>query len=141
MTGPADPPLGHNGGPPLDEPVATERGTCRRCPHWRPPPDGEQRAYEHFRLGLSRRRVKRPSGSCDRVIMAPGRPLSFSATSAEFSCLNISPKPPAPTPRGGGFVTIYEGGRIVWQGAEEAMPARFRQEALDLGPGGGRPGE
>jgi len=141
MTGPVDPPLGHNGGPPLEEPVAAERGACRRCRHWRLPPEGEQRAYEHFRLGLSRRRVKRPSGACDRVIMAPGRPVSFSATAAEFSCLNFEAKPPVPIPRGGGFVTIYERGRIVWQGAQEAMPARFRQEAPGLpapGAEGGR---
>ena len=32
----------------------------------------------------------------------------------------------APSVAAQGYVTIYEGGHIVWQGAEEAMPARFR---------------
>jgi hypothetical protein len=142
MTGPVDPPIGHNGGPPLEEPPRPEAGQCKHCRHWHAPSQTEQRAYEHFRLGLSKRRVKRPAGACDRVLTRPDKPVSFSATSAEFGCLNFSAKSPAPRPTGGGFVTIYEAGRIVWQGGEEAMPARFRQEALDLpapgAEGGGR---
>ncbi|MGI9377721.1 MAG: hypothetical protein ACR2PC_16760 [Tsuneonella suprasediminis] len=51
---------GHNGGPPLDEPVDRRSGQCKHCIHWDAPPENEQRAYEWFRLGLSRRRVKRP---------------------------------------------------------------------------------
>lgn len=124
----ADRSIGDNGGPPLDdEPVATIR-TCRWCRHWSAPSEREQRDYEHFRLGLSRRRVKRPSGACDRVRMAPGKPLAFSATVAEFSCLNFAakPLPPVAMPRRGGFVTIYEGDRIVWQGSEEDLPEEYR---------------
>ena len=56
MTAPVDPPFGHNGGPPLVDPVTRERGLCKHCRHWAPPADGEQRAYDYFRLGLSRRR-------------------------------------------------------------------------------------
>lgn len=142
MTAPVDPPFGHNGGPPLVDPVTRERGLCKHCRHWAPPADGEQRAYDYFRLGLSRRRVKRPCGTCDRVLMAPGRPTSFSATTAEFGCFNFSARPAAPPSRtGGGFVTIHEAGRILWQGPEEQMPARFRQAELDLPPGGGARGE
>lgn len=118
----------HNNGPPLDDdPPATIR-TCRWCRHWSPPSEREERDYEHFRLGLSRRRVKRPSGACDRVLMAPGRPLTFSAAVAEFSCLNFAarPLPPPDMPRRGGFVTIYEGDRIIWQGAEENLPEEYR---------------
>lgn len=124
--GPPSP--GHNNGPPLDDdPPATIR-TCRWCRHWSPPSERQERDYDHFRLGLSRRRVKRPSGACDRVLMAPGRPLAFSATVAEFSCLNFAarPLPPRDMPRRGGFVTIYEGDRIVWQGAEEDLPEDYR---------------
>lgn len=132
MTAAPDPGLGHNGGPPLDEPGSDARGRCRDCRHWRAPPDTEQRAYEWFRLGLSRRRVRRPTGACDRVVLSASRAPAFSATTAEFGCINFEAKPPPPQPKGGGFVTIYDGGRVVWQGPEEAVPARFNQEELDL---------
>lgn len=123
------PGAGHNNGPPLDDddPPATIR-TCRWCRHWSPPSEWEERAWEHLRLGLSRRRVKRPTGACDRVLMAPGKPLAFSATVAEFSCLNFAakPLPPVDMPRRGGFVRIYEGDEIVWQGAEDDLPDQYR---------------
>ncbi len=35
-------------------------------------------------------------------------------------------------PKGGGFVTIWENGRVVWQGREEDIPARFLQQDLGL---------
>ncbi len=125
----------HNGGPPLDPPPVTTSPRCKYCRHWRPPPEREQQAYEFFQLGLSRRRVRRPAGACDRVLLAPGKPLSFSATSGEFACLNFeaSPSPPS-RPSGSAFVTISEGGRIVWQGPEDQIPAQFRQDELDLPP-------
>ncbi|MEN3213963.1 hypothetical protein PUR23_28675 [Methylorubrum populi] len=53
-------------------------------------------------------------------------------TSGEFGCGNFEAVPPPPMPKGGGFVTIWQGGRIVWEGHEEAIPARFLQEDLDL---------
>jgi len=122
------PPIGHNGGPPLDDDPPSTIRTCRWCRHWSPPSEWEERAYEYFRLGLSRRRVKRPSGACDRVKMAPNKPLAFSATVAEFSCLNFeaTPRPPIEIPRRGGFVTVWEGDRIAWQGVEEDMPEEYR---------------
>lgn len=146
MSGPDDvrSSLGHNGGPPLDDtsqrPTLPAGASCRSCRHWRAPPEAEERNYEAFRLGLSRRRVRRPSGACDRVVLGPGRPPAFSATSAEFVCLNFEQRPPAPPRSGGGYVTIYEGGRIVWQGPEERLPSRFQQDELDLpeGPSRGR---
>ena len=113
MTGSDPPPsFGHNGRPPLEEPVRHARGRCRECRHWRAPSDDELRAYEWFRLGLSHRRVRRPAGACDRVVLSPGRP-------------------PEPKPAGG-YVTIWESGRVVWQGSEEAIPARFLQADFDL---------
>ncbi len=120
--------IGHNGGPSLDD---EEKGPpvpryCKYCRHWSPPPDSEVSAYEFFRLGLSRRRVKRPSGSCDRVLMREGKPLAFSATTDTFGCLNFLGKPPAPIVQGRGFVTIYEGDRVVWQGHEEDVPEQYR---------------
>jgi len=99
--------------------------SCRSCRHWRAPSEAEERNDEAF-LGLSRRRVRRQSGACDRVLLSPGRPPAFSATAAEFVCLNFEQRPPPSPPSGGGYLTIYEGGRIVWQGAEERLPARFR---------------
>lgn len=120
---------GHNGGPPLDDdPPFRGRPACKWCRHWSAPSESERRAYEYFRLGLSRRRVKRPSGSCDRVLMAPGKPLAFSGTDGEFSCLNFSarPAPPVEVPKRGGFVTIWSGDRIVWKGNEEDVPEEYR---------------
>lgn len=94
MTAAPDPRLGHNGGPPLEEPSSEARGRCRDCRHWHAPPETEQRAYEWFRLGLSRRRVRRPTGACDRVVLSAGRAPAFSATTAEFGCINFEAKPP-----------------------------------------------
>jgi hypothetical protein len=124
--------FGHNGGPALEEPVGTRPGQCKHCRHWRPPPEGERQAYEAFRLGHSRRRVRRPTGACDRVLIGNNPRPAFSATVGEFGCRNFQAAPLAPMPKGGGYVTIWQGGRIVWEGAEEAIPARFLQEDLGL---------
>ena len=104
----------------------TSPAYCKYCRHWLPPPDGEISVYEFFRLGLSRRRVKRPSGACDRVLMRRGTPLAFSATADTFGCINFLARPSDPVPCGRGFVTIYVGDRIVWQGSEEDMPEEHR---------------
>jgi len=76
--------------------------------------------------------VKRPTGACDRVHLGNRPTPAFSATTAEFGCRNFEAAAPKPSPAGGGFVTIWENGRIVWQGPEEKMPARYLQQALDL---------
>jgi len=120
--------IGHNGGPALED---EDRGQptphyCKYCRHWSPPPDWEVRAYEAFQIGVSKRRVKRSSGSCDRVLIQYGKPLSFATTTDTFGCLNFSAKPPVPIARGHGFVTVYEGDRIVWQGHEEDLPDTYR---------------
>jgi hypothetical protein len=99
--------VGHNGGPPLDEPAPAASGYCRDCRHWNAPPESDRRAYEFYRLGLSRRRVKRPTGACDRVLLTPGRKPTFGATPAEFGCGNFEPLPEKARARGGGFVTIW----------------------------------
>ena len=126
MTAPSVP-VGHNGGPPLnDENGPPVPRYCKYCRHWSPPSDGEVQAYEWFQLGLSRRRVKRPAGSCDRVLMQSGKPLAFSATVDSFGCLNFSAKPRPPIPPGRGFVRIYEGDNVVWQGREEDLPDEYR---------------
>ncbi|MCP1556821.1 UNVERIFIED_ORG: hypothetical protein M2438_005323 [Methylobacterium sp. SuP10 SLI 274] len=124
--------VGHNGGPALGELADTRPGRCKHCRHWMAPSDEEQRAYEWFHLGLSRRRVRRPTGACDRVLVGNNPRPAFSATSAEFGCDNFEAAPPLPIPRGGGFVTIWQDGRIAWQGREEDIPARFLQQDLDL---------
>jgi hypothetical protein len=125
-------PRGHNGGPALDESAAPRLGRCKHCRHWKAPSEGERQAYEWFQLGLSRRRVRRPTGACDRVLFGNNPKPSFSATSGEFGCANFEAAPPPAILKGGGFVTIWQGGRIVWEGHEEAIPARFLQEDLDL---------
>lgn len=118
----------HNGGPALDD---EDRGPpvpryCKYCRHWSPPSEREVSDYEAFQRGVSRRRVKRPSGSCDRVLMQAGKPLAFSATVDTSGCLNFSAKPTEPIRCGRGFVTIYEGGRVVWKGHEEDLPEEYR---------------
>ncbi len=95
-----------------------------------------------FRLGLSRKRVKRPSGTCDRVLLGGQSSTVFSATTAEFGCLNFEAKPRPARPVSSDFVTIWRNGRIAWQGPEEKTPSRYLQETLDLEDGdGGKPGE
>lgn len=130
MTGRPIPP-GHNGAPPLDPPVP-QRGQCKNCIHWNAPSEKQQRAYEFFRFGLSRKRVKRPTGTCDRVLLDGRSSTVFSATAAEFGCRNFEEKPRPARCAGGGFVTIWNKGRVVWQGPEEKIPPRFQQQALDL---------
>lgn len=123
----------HNGGPPLGEPAADSRpGQCKHCRHWQAPSEREQHAFEGFRLGLSRRRVKRPAGSCERVLLGKGTTPVFSTTVAEFGCRNFAAAPPKAVPKGSAFVTISQHGRIVWQGPEDQMPAYFEDQDLDL---------
>ena len=70
--------------------------------------------------------MRRPAGSCDRVLLRPSKPLAFSATVDTFSCLNFTATPlMEPTP-GKGFVTIYEGDRVIWSGHEEDAPEEYR---------------
>jgi hypothetical protein len=88
-------PIGHNGGPSIDEEKDDHTGP-HYCKYWRPPSDWDIRAHEAFQLGISRRRVKRPSGTCDRVLVQQGKPLSFAATVDTFSCLHFSAKPTEP---------------------------------------------
>jgi hypothetical protein len=125
------PPPGHNGGPPLDDPAPGRPGRCRDCRHWQPPPENLERDYEAFRLGLSRRRVKRPAGFCDRVLLGHAKIPAFSATDGNFSCRNFEPAPPKQPPKGGGFVTIWRGNRILWKGPEDEIPPRFRDDDPD----------
>ncbi|WP_323042983.1 hypothetical protein [Gemmobacter sp.] len=125
-------PPGHNGGPPLDDPASDRPGRCRDCRHWTPPPEGLERDYEAFRLGLSRRRIKRPTGFCDRVLLGNSKIPAFSGTAGNFSCRNFEPAPPKPAPRGRGFVTIWVGNRVVWKGPEDEIPDRFRDGDPDL---------
>ena len=89
-------PSGHNGGPPLDDPAPDRPGRCRDCRHWQPLPENLERDYEYFRLGLSRRRVKRPTGFCDRVLLGNSKIPAFSGTVGSFSCANFEPAPPKP---------------------------------------------
>lgn len=118
----------HNGAPPPDEPAANSRsGQSKHCRHWQAPPESEQRAFERLQLGLSRRRVKRQAGSCDRVLLGKRMTPAFSMATAEFGCRNFVAAPPKAAAEGSAFVTISQHGRIVWQGQEDRVPARFKQ--------------
>jgi len=131
MTDPVRP--GQNGGPLPDDPAADSRpGQCKHCRHSQAPPEREQRAFERFRPGLSRGRVKRPAGSCDRVLLGKRTTPVFSATTAEFGCRNFAAAPPKAAPEGSAFVTISQRGCIVSQGPEDQMPAHFEPQNLDL---------
>ncbi|MCK9544048.1 MAG: hypothetical protein M0R03_18670 [Novosphingobium sp.] len=120
-------PIGHNNPPePPPAPTLPQSARCALCRHWNPPSEAEESAYRAFALGVSKRRVREPSGSCDRVMHRPGGPLSFAGTLGRSRCFNFEEKPPERPRRGAGFVTIYEGNRVVWQGREGEEPARFR---------------
>lgn len=124
------PPIGHNGGEPLDDDKDDYTGPhyCKYCRHWRPPLDWDVRAYEAFQLGISRRRVRRPSGTCDRVLMLKGKPLSFAATVDNFSCFNFSAKPPEPPQWRPelAYVKVYEDDDVVWEGKAKDLPEEYR---------------
>lgn len=64
---------------------------CRNCQHWSEPPAEEVARHDAYVRGVTSRPVRRPLGSCDRVLLTRGRPAAFSATAAEFSCLNFQP--------------------------------------------------
>ena len=121
-------PIGHNQPPEATAPTPTlpASARCAMCRHWKPPSEAEESAYRSFALGVSKRRVREPSGSCDRVMHRPGGPISFAGTVGRSRCFNFEEKPPAKRRRGAAFVTIYEGNRIAWQGREGEEPARFR---------------
>lgn len=133
--------IGHNGGPSLDEdrpatappPRLPYDAACVRCQHWTAPTEREESDYRAWQGGYGRR-VKEPSGACHRVMHRPGGPLSFSATMGRSRCFNFERKPdPAPDRRGArGFVTIWRGDTILWQGTEGEEPAEFRQTEMDF---------
>lgn len=134
-------PIGHNNGPPLDDerPAAAETprlpydAACARCAHWTPPSEREESDYRAWTGGYGRR-VKEPSGHCFRVLHRPGGPTAFAGTMGRSRCFNFEAKAdPEPDRRSGrGFVTIWQGDKILWQGTEGEEPAQFRQQELDL---------
>lgn len=99
---------------------------CRYCRHWHAPDPTLLAAFDPFREGITKRPVKQPVGHCDQVLIATGRPVSFSTTAPGFTCLNFQAFAPMSVPSGDGMVTVYEGDRIVWQGQEVDMPDRYR---------------
>jgi hypothetical protein len=76
--------------------------------------------------------VKRPAGTCDRVLLGGRTRTVFSATTGEFGCRNFEAAPSKPRVAGSAFVTIWKNGRAVWQGSEDKIPPRYQQRALDL---------
>ena len=133
--------FGHHGGPPLEDepPSAAEPpglphdAACIRCLHWTPPSEREEFDYRAWQGGYGRR-VREPSGHCFRVMHRPGGPTAFAGTMGRNRCFNFERKPdpdPATRPTRG-FVTIWQGDKILCQGTEGEEPAEFRQEELDL---------
>lgn len=130
---PAPAPIGHNGAPP--EPLARRPygASCAHCQHWAAPNERDVRDYEAFQRGVIKRRVKEPSGFCHRILHSPrGTPAAGGCVGRSF-CFNFEEDTrPKPAHDRRGFVTIYEGDRIVWQGTEGDEPAKYRQAELDL---------
>lgn len=126
---------GHNGGPPLEEPTHPPAGTCGTCRHWQPPGPGEVRRYEIWHITGRGGRVREPSGSCDRMLTRPGAvPAHCGTKGRTAACHNFVPAAPAPlSTRGGGYVMVWQDGRIAWQGWEEHLPERFRREEREAG--------
>lgn len=126
---------GHNGGPSLEEPVHPPPGTCGTCRHWQPPEPGEVRRYEIRRLTGRGASVREPSGGCDRMLVRPGAIPAHCGTKGRTSaCHNFAPAAPASPPAwGGGYVTVWQGDRIAWQGWEEHLPDQFRREEREAG--------
>lgn len=99
--------------------------SCRYCIHWTSPTEETERAYEAFRLGQARKRVRKPTGTCDHVQLISGKPPSFASTEPSFYCLNFTAKPVVRRESGDGYVTIYQGDHSAWQGEEKDIPAEF----------------
>ena len=123
--------IGHNGAPELDPQTVPSNAACSRCEHWNAPSDRDLGEYRMYEIGVSKRPVKKPTGSCHRVLMRPGAIRAFAATPAHFACLNYEADTrPKPAVDRRGFVTIWEGDRIAWQGIEGNEPAQYRQQEL-----------
>lgn len=130
---------GHNGGPSLDGvgargPASNTRGRRR---FWHPPAVADVEARRRWESGISRRRVREPSGHCHgHPRHDPRGAVRVSgATPAHHPCANWQERPapvPASPGESRGFVTIYKGDRVVWQGRGEHMPAWARQREMDL---------
>jgi len=124
MTDPVRP--GQNGGPLPDEPAADSRpGQCKHCRHWQAPPEREQRAFERFRLGLSRQRDKRPELRPRPAWQADD--VGLLCDDGRVRLPQLAAASPKAAPEGSAFVTISRHGHIVWQGPEDRVPVRFKQ--------------
>jgi hypothetical protein len=67
--------------------------------------------------------VDGPTGACDRVLIGSNPRPAFSATVGEFGCGTFAAAPPPPPmPKGGGFVTIWQGGPVVWETMRKRSP-------------------
>lgn len=130
----------HNGGPPLEDGAAAAEpprlpadAACLRCVHWHPPSEREESDYRVWQGGYGRR-VREPSGHCFRVMHQQGGPTAFAGTMGRNRCFNFERKsdPDPAQCRTRGFVTIWQDGKIVWEGTEGEEPAELRQGDLDL---------
>ena len=139
MNAPPRPGIGDNGGPPLDDPARPSQAhaprpydaACSRCLHWKPPTAREESDYRAWQGGYGRR-VKEPSGYCRRILHRPGGHTASGGTMGRNSCHNFEEKPCQEPKWGRGFVTIWQGDKIVWQGREGEEPPEFRQGEPDL---------
>ena len=124
-------PIGHNRpAPPTYAPMPAG-AACSRCHHWKAPDPRDVSNYDHWQATGRGRRVKEPSGTCDRILHSPGKMPAFGGSMGRNACYNFEPdQRPKPSQDRRGFVTIYEGNRIVWQGTEGHEPAEYRQGEL-----------
>ncbi len=127
--------IGHNGGPDL-EARQFPAVKCATCALWKPPIAADVRRYEAFRSGASKQRARKPSGYCVNQPDPRGGLLRYcGSTDAEHGCRNWQAKQQEDKPppgQGRGWVTVWQVGRIAWQGHEEDAPGWALQDALNL---------
>lgn len=124
-------PIGHNRPVPAAYTPLPAGASCSRCHHWRAPDQRDVSAFDYWQRTGKGRRVKEPSGTCDRIMHSPGKTPAFGGSMGRSACYNFEPdQREKPSHDRRGFVTIYEGNRIVWQGTEGDEPPEYRQGEL-----------
>lgn len=124
-------PIGHNRPAlPTYAPMPSD-AACSRCHHWKAPDPRDVSAFDFWQATGRGRRVKEPSGTCDRILHSRGKAPAFGGTMGRNACFNYeADRRPKPDQDWRGFLTIYQGDRIVWQGTEGDEPAEYRQGEL-----------
>ena len=73
-------------------PNPPERNCCRFCQNWQAPSASAVSAFEAWMKTGRGRPVRRPNGTCDRVLSHLQGTECFSTTAPHFVCLNYAPR-------------------------------------------------